>query len=175
MSRRFIALDRDGTLIVEKNYLCDPAQVELLPTVEGGLALLRRSGFGLLVVSNQSGVGRGYFTLADVGRVNRRLVELAGPFDGVYFCPHAPEAGCACRKPRPGLLEQAARELGFALTDCVVVGDKASDVDLARNCAGASVLVTTGYGAEHLASGQARPDFVAPTFLAAARWIATRG
>ncbi|MCX6626023.1 MAG: HAD family hydrolase [Candidatus Solibacter sp.] len=173
MSRSYVALDRDGTLIVEKNYLSDPSQVELLPTVLEGLTRLRRAGFGLLVVSNQSGVGRGYFSLDDVARVNARLAELAGPFDGIYVCPHLPDAGCRCRKPKPGLLEKAARELGFDLANCFVVGDKASDVELARQAGGKAILVTTGYGAGHLASGQAKPDHVAATFLAAAEWIAS--
>ncbi|MGJ5818290.1 D-glycero-alpha-D-manno-heptose-1,7-bisphosphate 7-phosphatase [Paludibaculum fermentans] len=169
-SRRFVAFDRDGTLIVEKNYLSDPDQVELLPGASEAVALLRNAGFGLIVVTNQSGVGRGYFTLEQVHAVHRRLRELLGDFDGIYICPHAPAEECDCRKPKPGLLRQAARELRFTASDCVVIGDKDVDVGLAHNAGAKGVLVTTGYGAGHLAAGRVRPDFVAADLLTAAQW-----
>ncbi|WP_321474798.1 HAD family hydrolase [uncultured Paludibaculum sp.] len=169
--RRFVALDRDGTLIAEKNYLSDPAQVELLPGVRDAVDRLRTAGFGLIVVTNQSGVGRGYFTLEQVDAVNRRVVELLGQFDGIYICPHAPSDGCTCRKPLPGLLRQASSELNFSLSDCVVIGDKDVDVGLAHNAGARGVLVTTGYGARHLATGLIRPDFVATSLAEAANWV----
>lgn len=172
--RRFAALDRDGTIIVEKNYLSDPAGVELLPGAAAGLRRLQAAGWGLVVVSNQSGIGRGYFTEADYEKVTARLVELlraAGvALDGIYHCPHAPGAGCDCRKPRPGMLLRAAKELNFRPADCVVIGDKPADVELGHGAGAAlSVLVRTGYGAAAPADCQA--DLVADDLDAAAALV----
>lgn len=177
--RRFAIFDRDGTLIAEKNYLSDPAGVELLPGAAQAIERVAEAGYGVIVVTNQSGVGRGYFGMDDVERVHARMLEMLGGaaarIERIYICPHAPEEGCVCRKPSTGLLEQAARELGLDAARSVVIGDKAADVELARRAGAAAVLVTTGYGAEVLAGGQARPDFVAADLNAAAEWIAKRG
>lgn len=177
--RPFVIFDRDGTLIAEKNYLADPAGVELLPGAAEAIGRVARAGYGVMVITNQSGVGRGYFGLEDVERVHARMLELLGEaaavIERIYVCPHAPEEECACRKPRTGLLERAARELGLDAARSVVIGDKAADVELARRAGAAAVLVTTGYGAEVLKSGQAQPDFVAGELSAAAEWIARRG
>ncbi len=134
--RRFVLLDRDGTVIVDREYLADPARVELMPGAADGLKRLRELGLGLAIVSNQSGVGRGYFGIADVERVNRRLAELLAArgvrLNGIYTCPHAPADGCRCRKPKPGLVDQAARELGFDPESCFVIGDQPADIALGR-------------------------------------------
>lgn len=169
-----MAFDRDGTLIAEKNYLADPAQIELLPGAREAVDRLRAAGYGLIVVTNQSGVGRGYFGMDAVLAMNQRLEELLGSFDGIYVCPHAPADECDCRKPKPGLLQQASEELGFVASDCVVIGDKDVDVGLAHNAGAKGVLVTTGYGAGHLAAGRVRPDFVAGDLLTAAQWVLTQ-
>src|SRR5271166_4576848 len=109
---RFVALDRDGTIIVERQYLSDPEAVELLPGAAAGLRTMRNLGLGLVVVTNQSAVGRGYFDLARLDEIHGRLRELlAGEdvtIDGIYVCPHTPEDGCRCRKPLPILLKRAA-------------------------------------------------------------------
>lgn len=145
-----VLLDRDGTIIVEKEYLADPAGVELLAGAAAGLRALCALGCRLAVVTNQSGVGRGYYTLEDMHAVNRRMMELLEregvALDGIYFCPHAPESGCACRKPLPGLGLQAARELGFDPRDAVIIGDKRADLGLARALGARGILVRTGYG-----------------------------
>lgn len=134
--RRFVLLDRDGTVIVDRDYLADPAGVELLPGAAEGLKRLRDLGLGLVIVSNQSGVGRGYFGIGDVERVNRRLAELLAArgvrLDGIYTCPHAPADGCRCRKPKPGLVDQAARQLGFDPESAFVIGDQPADMALGR-------------------------------------------
>jgi histidinol-phosphate phosphatase family protein len=174
--KRAVLLDRDGTLIEERNYLSDPKGVVLLPGAVEALEQFDALGFGVAVVSNQSGVGRGYFTLEDVERVHLRMLELLGPaariINGIYVCPHAPETHCECRKPRPGLVEQAARELGFDAHASFVIGDKPADIELARNVGARAVLVTTGYGADSLDAGA---DYVAPGLSAAAAWIASQG
>jgi len=176
VSRRFVILDRDGTLIVDKNYLSDPDGVELLPGAAEALRRIRDQGFGVVVVTNQSGVGRGYFGMGAVERVNRRIGEMlaedAGIIEGFYVCPHAPEAGCACRKPKTGLIEQAAQELGFDPAQSYVIGDKAADVEMAHNAGAMGILVTTGYGAQALEAGGVRADFVAAGLAEAAAWIA---
>ncbi|MGB9105690.1 MAG: HAD-IIIA family hydrolase, partial [Terriglobales bacterium] len=126
--RRYVLLDRDGTLNVEKNYLSDPAGVELMPGVGQALAALQKIGLGLVVITNQSGVGRGYLDVAQLDRIHARLRELLSAegvvLDGIYYCPHTPQEGCACRKPSTGLIENAAADLGFDPQRCFVVGDK---------------------------------------------------
>ncbi len=134
-ARRALFVDRDGTLIVDVGYPRDPAQVEPLPGAAGALRALA-AHFALVIVSNQSGIGRGLITPAEAHAVHARVVERFGQagvtFAGAYYCPHDPGAGCACRKPAPGLLLDAARELGLDLAASVMVGDKPSDVAAGR-------------------------------------------
>lgn len=174
-SRRFVLLDRDGTIIVEKNYLSDPAEVELLPGAVEGLALLQKAGFGLAVVTNQSGIGRGYYSVHDMDAVNARMSELlAGAgvvLNGVYFCPHAPGEKCDCRKPRPGMALRAAGELGFVPSRAVVIGDKDADLGLARAIGALGVLVRTGYGTAQESMLSSPPDIIADNLLDAAERI----
>ena len=143
---RAIFLDRDGTLIVDVGYPRDPDRVEILP---GALEALRRfSGWALVVVSNQSGIGRGLITPAEAAAVHERFVarfaEAGIVFAGVYYCPHAPDAGCACRKPEPGMLRDAARELGLDLAASIMIGDKAADVAAGVAAGVAAALRFTG-------------------------------
>ena len=174
--RRFVLLDRDGTVIVDKNYLADHRQVELMPLAAEGLRRMRQMGLGLLVVSNQSGVGRGYFGLAELERVHARMSELLKAqgieLDGIYFCPHAPEEACACRKPQTGLAERAAAELGFDPASCFVIGDQDADMGLGRALKAKTILVRTGNGTQAEADGAAAPDYVANDLLEAASLIA---
>lgn len=174
--KRVVLLDRDGTINVEREYLSDPAGVALLPNAAAGLRKLRALGFGLIVISNQAGVARGYFTAADVDAVNARLMALLRDegiaLDGIYVCPHGPDDGCACRKPEPGLIQRAAREHGFDVGASVMVGDKAIDVEAGRRAGAGTILVRTGYGRETEARADVRPDFVADDLLAAADVIA---
>ncbi|TAN58341.1 MAG: HAD family hydrolase [Rhodospirillales bacterium] len=172
--RRFVLIDRDGTLNVERDYLSDPAGLELIPGAAEGLRLLRQLGFGLAVITNQSGIARGYFTPKDLDSIHARLAELLKyeeiTLDGVYICPHGPDDDCDCRKPLPGLALQAAAELGFDPSQAFVIGDKAVDVDLGRAVGAKTILVRTGYGKGY--EGKCQPDHVADDLLAAARWIA---
>jgi D-glycero-D-manno-heptose 1,7-bisphosphate phosphatase len=140
---RAIFLDRDNTLIQDKGYIHRPEDVVLLPGVAQGLALLKKSGYLLIVVSNQSGIGRGYYTERDFHAVNARLQELLAhhgvKIDDFFFCPHTPEDNCRCRKPQTGMLERAVSRWNVALSQSFVVGDKDTDVLLALNagCKGA--------------------------------------
>ena len=175
VERRFVVLDRDGTLIVEKHYLADPDGVELIDGAGAALRRLAALGLGLVVVTNQSGVGRGLFSDARLAEIHSRLEALlAGEgirLAGIYACPHHPEQGCACRKPRTGLLLRAADELGFDPRRAFVVGDLASDVELGRAVGATTVLVRTGHGARELGAGRAQPDHVVGDLGEAAQLI----
>src|SRR5579871_6736811 len=138
-----VLFDRDETLVVDVPFNGDPDRVEPAPNARTALDRLRAAGLRLAVVSNQSGVGRGFITAAQVDAVNRRVDELLGPFEGFFVCPHAPEDDCECRKPKPKLILDAARALGVDPACCVVVGDRESDVEAARS-AGATPLKVQG-------------------------------
>lgn len=150
-SRRFVLLDRDGTINVERQYLSHPGQLELLPGAAAGLRALQSLGLGLVVVTNQSGIARGYFDEDRADAVHRRLEEMlkeAGvSLTGIFLCPHGPDDECTCRKPRPGMARAAAREYGFELSECFVVGDKPCDIELGQAIGATTLLVRTGYGA----------------------------
>ncbi len=132
-----VFLDRDNTLIYDPGYIHRPEEVVLLYGVGEGLRLLKEAGFLLIVISNQSGIGRGYYGEEDFWAVNGRLQQLLKPYgvqiDDFFFCPHRPDEGCRCRKPNTLLVERAARKWGIELSKSFVVGDKESDLQLAFN------------------------------------------
>jgi histidinol-phosphate phosphatase family protein len=138
-----VLLDRDGTLVQDVPYNCDPARVRPLPGVEQGLERLRADGVALAVVSNQSGVGRGWISDSELAAVNARIVSLLGPLGPWLICPHTPEAGCDCRKPAPGLILQAAARLDVPPWRCAMIGDIGTDVEAARRAGARAVLVPT--------------------------------
>jgi D-glycero-D-manno-heptose 1,7-bisphosphate phosphatase len=165
VSKPPVFLDRDGTLIVEKEYLSDPEQVSLEETAIEGLSILERHGHPLVVLTNQSGIGRGLFSSDDARRVNAKVDSLLRghgiSIRGWYVCPHTPAEECVCRKPLPGMAHAAARDLALKLQGCFVIGDKRSDVELADAIGGTGILLTSGHGREHLqwATDSARPIF----------------
>lgn len=168
----FVALDRDGTVIHERHYLSDPAGVELLPGAVEGLKAMIALELPLVIVSNQAGIGRGYFSEAELTAVNARMCELLAAHDirfaGLYHCPHHPDDGCACRKPAPGMLLRAAEELGLDPAGALLIGDKASDIGAGRAVGARTVLVRTGYGATEEPAGA---DLVADDLRAAAAYL----
>lgn len=170
----FVFLDRDGTLIEEKNYLSRLEDVAFMRGSEAAVARLNRAGAKAVVISNQSGVGRGYFTAAFVELTHEtlraHLREHEAYIDAFYFCPHAPEVACACRKPQLALLEQAARDFKMELRG-VMIGDRVSDLQTGENAGLLRVLVKTGYGAQTFADGKYRADFVAEDLSTAVEWI----
>lgn len=184
--RPAVFLDRDGTINEQMGYINHLSRFQLLPGVGAAIRLLNEAGVPVVVVTNQSGLARGYFPAALLVEVHARMAELlaaAGArLDGLYICPHHPEAklpeyrqACDCRKPRSGLLTRAARELSLDLPRSYVVGDRWSDLKAAANCQARGVLVLTGYGRgdyEYIGPGQAvQPHFVAEDLLAAVSWI----
>lgn len=177
-ARRYVLLDRDGTVNIDRHYISDPDLVELFPGAGAALRDLSAHGYGLAVVTNQSGVARGKITPDQLEQVHARLGALLAAegvtLDGIYVCPHGPHDGCYCRKPLPGLILRAAAELGFDPIESFVVGDKGIDIDLGRNVGATTVLVRTGYGAETERERLAEPDEIVDDLPAAARWILER-
>ena len=150
MPTPFIFLDRDGTIIEEKNYLSNPDEIVIIPSVIKGLKELRGLGFSFAFISNQSGIGRGYFNLEDLYAVNSRLEKMLSEegilIEKFYFCPHTPEEKCVCRKPSPKMVFDAKDELNADLNRSFMIGDKACDIELAFNAGIVPILIRTGYG-----------------------------
>lgn len=170
--KRFVLLDRDGTIIKECHYLSDPELVELLPGAAEGLRLMAEMGLGLVGVTNQSAIGRGFFDETRLFQIHQRLRELL-ELEGVhlkdiYFCPHLPADNCQCRKPRTGLIDMAAKKFEFKPQDSFVIGDKPCDIELGQRVGASTVLVRTGYGAEVAAQKTVNPDFVVENLWEAA-------
>ncbi len=178
--RPALFLDRDGVVIADADYLSDPVGVRILPVVPEALARARAAGFLLIGVSNQSGIGRGYFTEDDFHLVMTRLdADLAArgaAFDSFHYCPHAPDEKCRCRKPLPGMLEEARKLFPLDLARSWMVGDKTSDIAFGRQGGLGAILVRTGYGlSEELRVNEQFPDDprvgVADDLPAAVAWI----
>ncbi len=182
--RPAIFLDRDGTLNEDVGYVDRLERLTLYPWSLDAVRLLRRAGYAIVVVTNQDGVARGFVAESFVEEIRRvidgRLAALGERLDGHYYCPHEPHAPvpayrrvCDCRKPLPGLVHRAARELGLDVGRSVVIGDKWSDVSLARAAGARGVLVRTGYGRtqEQAPPADLRADAVAETLMDAASWV----
>lgn len=173
--RKYILLDRDGTIIEWKNYLDDPNQVKLIPNAAEGLKSLIEMGFGLIVVTNQSGIGRGYFSEDTLNaihqRMNGELQKNSVVLDDIFYCPHKPEDNCECYKPKTGLVQQAAWKFGFNPSECYVIGDNICDIELAKNINAVSILVLTGYGSSLQYEKSLKPDFIANDLVNSAEII----
>jgi D-glycero-D-manno-heptose 1,7-bisphosphate phosphatase len=188
-SRPAVFIDRDGTLTEEVGYVNHPSRLRLLPRSAEAIRRLNAAGVAAVVVTNQAGIARGYFSADVLQAVHERLdAELrreGAKLDGLYTCTHHPGEGappfravCDCRKPKPGLLHQAARELDLDLARSTMVGDKASDLVPGRAVGAAAVLVLTGYGLGEWEYGRGRfevqPDHVAGDLLDAVDWALAR-
>lgn len=174
--RAAVFLDRDGTIIVDKHYLADPDGVELEHNAAAGLKALAAQGFVLVVISNQSGIARGMFTQQDADAVNARVSELLAASGvnvaGWYYCPHSDADDCSCRKPKSGLIERAELELGLDRHHSFVIGDKPSDIGLARAVGASAILLETGEGRRHTDWAKAHGITVCPDLAQAAARIA---
>ena len=181
---RAVFLDRDGTIIEEVGYLDRPERVEFFPWTIDAIRVLNRAGFAVVLVSNQSGIARGFFTDAVVDSVHRRmsgmLAEGGAHIDAYYYCPHHPEGSvpelakvCDCRKPARGLVDRAVAEFGVDPGRSFVVGDRWLDIGLARTVGAKGVLVRTGYGEreEGKPPDGMRADAVVDNLIAASSWI----
>lgn len=181
-----VFLDRDGTVTEEVGYLTDIGMLRMIPGAGSAIKKLNQSGIKVILVTNQSGVARGYFPESLVHEAHGRLVRMLGAegarLDGIYYCPHHPTAGnskytliCDCRKPGTGLLERAAKDHDIDLGRSYVVGDKWSDVEMAHRVSARAVMVKTGFAPDD--PGNARPahvsdpDFTARDIVEAVEWI----
>jgi len=175
IQNRFLFLDRDGTLIEEKHYLCDPEDVKLCENVAEGLKLFQSLGFSIVVVTNQSGIGRGYYGVADMHAVHQRIQDLLHfheiKIEHFLFCPHKPEDNCLCRKPELGLLEEFSEYQKEVAKDSVMIGDKACDIEFGLRAGMLAILVRTGYGSKYDFEEDAIPHFTARDLLDAANWM----
>jgi D-glycero-D-manno-heptose 1,7-bisphosphate phosphatase len=176
VSRRFVLLDRDGTINEEIGYVLRPDELRLIPGAADGIRVLRDLGLGLVVVTNQSPIGRGMLTPEGLEEIHDRLRELLAEggvtLDRIEHCPHRPDEGCACRKPGTLMIERAAAALGFDPTASWVVGDHAADLRLGRAVGARTILIRTGHGEEELGRGaDAFADHVADDLAAAAALI----
>lgn len=174
---RAVFIDRDGVLIRDADYLASVEGLEVYKNAPRALKLLRAAGFKIVIVTNQSGVARGYFTAAAVLRIHaelkRRLAKAGARWDAIYFSPHGPKSGHPWRKPGTGMLLAAKRKLGLDLKGSYLIGDKTSDVECARRAGCASVLVRTGSGGRDRAY-KAKPTVIRRDILSAVRWIVAK-
>ena len=189
VARPAVFIDRDGTLTEEVGYVNHPRRIRLLPRSAEAIRRLNAAGVAAVVATNQAGVARGYFSADVLKTANdemlRQLKEAGARIDGLYVCTHHPTEGappyrteCECRKPKPGMLERAARELGLDVAASAMIGDKPSDLDCGRAVGASAVLVLTGYG---LGDWEYRrqlfrvpPDHVAEDLLDAVQWVLKR-
>jgi D-glycero-D-manno-heptose 1,7-bisphosphate phosphatase len=184
-----VFLDRDGTMIEEVGFITSENDIDIFPFTADALRILRKLGYLLIVVSNQSGVARGYLTEERVVELNdeifRRLKDQGARPDFFFYCPHHPDAtvdmyrvDCNCRKPKTGMIDAALKEVDIDLSRSFSVGDKLSDVRLGQNIGGRGILVLTGYGQLEEAKIQPTsivPDKIVLTLLDAAQWIKESG
>ena len=172
--RRAVFFDRDGTLMEEVEYCCDPAKVKVISGVPEAIGELKSAGYLAIIVSNQSGIGRGLFTEAQYAAVQQEFLRQIGAhrIDASYFCPDAPGVPSLRRKPEPGMVLEAAAEFQIDLAASFLVGDKASDIECGRRAGTHTILVRTGYGAEaERDPGLIAPDYVANDAPEAIRWL----
>lgn len=155
-------LDRDGTMCREVNYLSRPEDLALFPFSGRAIRLLNEKKYLVIVITNQSGIGRGYFDEQTLEKIHHKLIRelnLENAFlDAIYFCPHGPADKCLCRKPGTGLIERACADFEIDLKNSWVIGDKASDIETGYNTGSRTALVQTGYGREEIKKLLHKPD-----------------
>ena len=167
--RPAIFLDRDGTLIEEVNYLSRVEDLRLFPFSADAVRRLKDAGFLIIVVTNQSGIGRGIYTEGDMHAIHEAMQrELNGAIDAFYFCPHLPCDGCECRKPKLGMIDAAIREFEIDIENSWVIGDKKIDVETGQSAGMRTTLVLTGYGTQHEALLEVQPELISADLGAAA-------
>ena len=175
-----IFIDRDGTICYDKHYLSDPDGLEFIPTAVDGLKVLAQLNLPMIIVTNQSGVGRGYFTEETLAEIHGKLLSMLSEngihITDIFHCPHVPGTGCDCRKPAPGMLFEAAEKHCIDLANSFVIGDRMMDVELAHVFGAKGVLVPE-VGDQYevdkeVEASSEKPDCRTDTFLKAAMWVA---
>ena len=149
-----IFLDRDGTINHDKNYLCDEKQLKLYKNIEKPLLKFKEMGFKIVIVTNQSGIARNYFSVTKLNKINSKLIEMLKKLkvkvDAMYYCPHGPNDNCECRKPKAGMALKAAKDLNIDLKKSYMIGDSVRDYLFGYNFGGKGILVLTGHGKKQL-------------------------
>ena len=167
-----IFIDRDGTLIEEVNFLSRIEDLRFFDYTDEAIKLLKKNGFLVVIVTNQSGVGRGIYTESAMHEIHGKIqTDLTEKIDAFYFCPHLPTDGCACRKPNLGMIEAAQRDFTIDLENSWMIGDKAIDVETGFNAQIKTAMVLTGYGRKDIEKLSKKPDIVAETLLEVVRKI----
>ncbi len=167
-----VFIDRDGTLIEEVNFLHRIEDLRYFSYTNEAIRLLKENGYLVVIVTNQSGIARGIYTEAQMHSIHDKIqTDLTEKLDAIYFCPHLPNAGCACRKPNLGMIESAMGDLPIDLENSWMIGDKKLDIELGLNAGVKPILVLTGYGTKDLPTLKRMPDFVADNLLEAVKFI----
>ncbi len=176
MKKRAVFLDRDGTIIKEKNYLRDANQIELLEGSAQALRLIQKMGFKLIIITNQSGIKRGIIRQKNLiqihAQLKRMLANKGVTIDAIYYSPDLPNEKSTTRKPNTGLLEKAERDFGLSLKNSYCIGDKKEDIDMGMKKKMVTILVLTGYGNIH--KTEVSSDYIANNLMDAAKWIKSR-
>lgn len=175
VARRAVFLDRDDTLCKDVPYCRRPEDLHLLPGSGEAISNLNEAGFAVVIITNQSGIGRGYLTeemLALMhGKMKDDLAAFGARIDGIYHCPHLPEDGCECRKPKPSMILKAARDMNIDLRESYTVGDRLMDVQIARNSGTKAVLVRAFTPAQEISKASELADHVSDDLVGAVEWI----
>ncbi|MBI5328380.1 MAG: lipopolysaccharide heptosyltransferase II [Deltaproteobacteria bacterium] len=170
-----VFLDRDGTINHDTGYIDSPERLVIINGAASAIKKLNSKGFRVVVITNQSGIGRGYFSKEALDAVNKKLEEVlmkgGAHVDGIYYCPHHPDDNCECRKPRTGLLEKAKKDLNIDFKKSYVIGDKVSDVEIAQGIGGKGILVLTGMGRDEEKKLNHKPSYIAHDLKGAVEWI----
>ena len=170
--QKAVFIDRDGTLIEEVNFLHRVEDLQYFSFMDEAVSALKQNGFKVVVVTNQSGIGRGIYSEAEMNSVHAQIQnDLTEKLDAIYFCPHLPDENCACRKPNLGMIEAATKDLPIDLANSWMIGDKKLDVELGLNAGIKPILVLTGYGKKHLPELKRPPFAVAENLLEAVKII----
>jgi histidinol-phosphate phosphatase family protein len=182
MTNRAVFLDRDGTINEEVNYLNKEDQVKILPGSAKAIKILNEHGYKVIIITNQSGVARGYLSIQKLEEINKHLkselLKEGAIIDAIYYCPHHPDEGCDCRKPNTKLLERAAEDLDIDFTSSYIVGDKLNDLKTGKKVGCGTVLVLTGYGKtefKELEKLDFKPNHIAENLYHAVLWITNNG
>lgn len=179
---KVVFLDRDGTINIDTGYISDTKGLEIFAGVSEAIKDLKEAGYKTVIVTNQSGIGRGYFRQEDLEKVNDKILQLieeeasvkglpslTKTIDKIYFCPHSPDENCNCRKPETGMIDDAKKDFNIDIKNSYVIGDKEADVNLGKNAGIKTILVLTGDGEKH--RDKCEPDFVAKDLKEAADFI----
>jgi D,D-heptose 1,7-bisphosphate phosphatase len=183
MKNKAVFLDRDGTINIDVHYLADPDKFEMYPGVGEGVRELKNHGFKVIVVTNQSGIGRGYYSLDQLSAIHKKMNNIFLRYDitldGIYYCPHHPDDHCNCRKPNTGLFEKAISQHNINISKSFMVGDKLLDIEAGKKIGARTILIPELHVREEFLQTHDiwnyRPDYIAENFLEGVRWILKNG